>query len=93
MAYWYPLMGWAVFWIGLIVAIVLFSSYKKIYSVFYLVSVSLYIFTVGFMIDVFKFGKGPILTTLVFSALLFMVLGYYFSVIFSRQGHPRQYEK
>lgn len=85
--YWYPFLGWIVFWIGLIIAIVLFSSHKKVYSIFYLVSICLYIFTTGFMIDVWDFGRSAILLTLVISAVLFMGLGYYFSIVFSKSGH------
>jgi len=81
MGYWYPFLGWGVFWISFVVAIILFSIYKKLYIIFYLVSVSLYIFTAGFMVDVFEFGKLGILTTLVASALIFMVLGFYLSKV------------
>ena len=34
MEYWYPFLGWGVFWVGLIIAIILFAMYKKIYPVF-----------------------------------------------------------
>ena len=77
----YELIGWGVFWISLILAIVLFVKYKKLSYVFYLVSVSLYIFTAGFMIDVFKFSSFGILATLVISALIFIGLGYYLSQV------------
>jgi len=81
MAYWYPILGWGVFWIGLIVSIILFSIYKKLYPVFYLISVALYIFTIGFAIDVFKFQELGILITLVSSAIIFMALGFYLSKV------------
>lgn len=77
----YGMLGWFVFWISLIIAIVLFAVYKKLYPVFYLVSVALYIFTAGYMIDVFEIGRFGILLTLVFSAILFMILGYYLSQV------------
>ncbi len=76
---WYPILGWGVFWISFVASIILFSMYKKIYPVVYLISVALYIFTVGFMIDVFKFGKLGILSSLILSAILFMLLGFYLS--------------
>ncbi len=85
MGYWYPFLGWGVFWISFVVAIILFSIYKKLYIIFYLVSVSLYIFTAGFMVDVFEFGKLGTLTTLVVSALIFMVLGFYLSKVLENQ--------
>ena len=80
-AFWYPFLGWGVFWIGMILAIVLFAIYKKLYPVLYLVSISLYIFTIGFMIDVFHFEKFAVLASLVVSALVFMGLGYYLSQV------------
>lgn len=79
--YWYPFLGWSVFWIGLIVSIVLFAVYKKLYPVMYLVSIALYIFTVGFIIDVYEFNELLILVTLVFSAVVFMLLGFYLSKV------------
>ena len=73
----YPALGILLFWVGLIVAIILFASYKKLYLVFYTVSVALYVFTAGFFIDVFDVGKVGVLLTLIFSAVIFMVLGAY----------------
>ena len=81
MVYWYPFLGWGVFWVGLILAIVLFAIKKKIYPVFYIASIALYIFTAGFTIDVFELGKIGILSILVLSAIIFMGLGYYLSKI------------
>ena len=78
---WYPILGWGVFWISFIVAIVLFSVYKKLSVIFYLVSVALYVFTAGFFMDVFDIGKFGILATLVFSAVVFMLLGFYLSKV------------
>jgi len=82
---WYPFLGWSVFLIGLIVAISLFSNMKRLYSVFYVASISLYIFTAGFYMDVFNLTKGGILAVLVISAVIFMLLGWYFSRIFGRE--------
>jgi hypothetical protein len=82
MAYgFYPIVGAGVFWIGLVIAIILFSTYRKIYPVFYMISVSLYIFTASFMIDIFHLGKLAILSTLIFSAVVFMGLGRYLSKV------------
>ena len=80
-AYWYSFLGWSVFWISFILAIILFAIYKKIYPVFYMISMALYIFTAGFMVDVFDFGKLGILTVLVISSMVFMALGYYLSKV------------
>ena len=79
MDYWYPLLGWGVFWISLIISIILFSIYKKLYPVIYLISIALYMFTIGFAIDVFNLQETGILVILVISAALFMVLGFYLS--------------
>jgi len=79
---WYSTVGWLIFWVGLITAIILFSNYKKLYPVFYLASICLYIFSISFMMNLFDFSKNGVLITLVFSAILFMALGYYFSRVF-----------
>lgn len=81
MVFWYPFVGWTVFWIAFVAGIILFILYKKLYTIFYLVSIALYIFTIAFMIDVFNFPSIGILATLVFSALLFMLLGFYLSKV------------
>ena len=78
----YPFLGWTVFWISSIIGIILFISYKKLHPIFYLISTSLYIFTIGFMIDVFEFSKLGILISLVISTIIFMLLGYYLSKVF-----------
>lgn len=75
----YIILGWFIFWISLILAIVLFSVYKKLFTVFYLVSIAMYIYSAGYMIDIYSFSKLGILITMVVSAILFMVLGYYLS--------------
>ena len=79
----YQALGWGIFWIALVLGIILFASYRKLFPVFYMISIALYIFTAGFIIDVFDFGKLGILTTLVVSAAIFMVIGYYLSTIFT----------
>lgn len=75
----YPIIGYGVFWIGLIASIVLYIKKKKFYPIIYLISIALYIFTVGFVIDVFDFSRNLILITLAVSAAAFMFLGVYFS--------------
>ncbi len=74
-------LGWGIFWISFIVAIILFAKYKKMYIVFYLISIALYIFTAGFVIDVFELKEFGILSTLVISAVIFMSLGFYLSKV------------
>lgn len=77
----YQVMGWLVFWISLVLAVILFGKYKKLYPVFYLLSVALYIYTAGYIIDIFSLGKLGILAILVVSAGIFMILGYYLSTV------------
>jgi hypothetical protein len=83
---WYPFLGWSVFIVGLIVAIIMFSNMKRLYPVMYVASIALYIFTAGFFMDVYDLSKGGILLVLVISAIIFMLLGWYFSRIF---GHDK----
>ncbi len=83
---WYPIVGWLIFFITFVAGIVLFIIYRKLYNIFYLIAISLYIFTISFMIDVFEFQELGILITLVTSAVLFMGLGYYLSMIFHKQN-------
>jgi len=71
--------GWGIFFIGLMAAIVLFAIKRKFYPVMYLVSIALYIFTIGFIIDIFDLSKNGVLLLLAFSALVFILLGLYFS--------------
>ncbi|HLC31676.1 MAG TPA: hypothetical protein VJK51_03335 [Candidatus Nanoarchaeia archaeon] len=71
--------GWGVFFIGLVVAIVLYAVRKRFYPVMYLISVSTYIFTVGFVIDAFDMEQNGILLMLALSAVIFILLGMYFS--------------
>ena len=79
---WYPFLGWSVFIVALIIAIIIFARVKKFYPIFYLISISLYVFTAGFYIDVYDLTKGGILAVLAVFAVLFMLLGWYFSQIF-----------
>lgn len=74
---WHSTLGGCIFFIALIVAIYLYTSKKKFYPVMLLISISIYVYTVGFIIDVFDFGKEKILLTLGFSALLMIAFGYY----------------
>ena len=76
---WYPFLGYGTFWTGLVVAIILFAMKRKWYPLMYLISICLYIFTVGFVIDVYDFSKNWVLLILAFSALLMIGLGVYLS--------------
>ncbi len=81
---WYPFLGHTVFWIGLITSIILYAVKKKWHPIMYLVSVSLYIFTIGFVMDVFDLSKNWILLLLAFSAGVMIGLGLYLSKKFKK---------
>jgi uncharacterized membrane protein YvlD (DUF360 family) len=81
---WYPYLGYGIFWIGLVVAIILYAMKRKWNPIMYLISVCLYIFTVGFVIDAFDLSKNGILITLAFSALVMIGLGFYLSNKFKK---------
>lgn len=82
---WYPFVGYGIFWIGLVAAIIIYAMKRKWYPLMYLISVSLYIFTLGFMIDVFDFSKDMILLSLAVSALVMIGLGIYLSKKFKKE--------
>ena len=84
---WLAPFGWGIFFIGLVIAIILFAIRRKFYPVMYLVSIAIYIFTVGFVIDAFEFNKNMILVTLAVSALLFILAGIYISIKFEKTKH------
>jgi uncharacterized membrane protein YvlD (DUF360 family) len=65
---WLGPYGWSIFFFGLVAAIILFAIRRKFYPVMYLVSIALYIFTIGF-----------VLLLLAFSAVVFILLGLDFS--------------
>lgn len=81
---WYPFLGYSVFWLALITAIVLYVAKRKWYPLLYLISVSLYVFTVGFVIDVFDLSKNGILFLLALSAALMIGAGMYLSKRFRK---------
>jgi predicted membrane protein len=87
MAYslWLAPFGWGIFFVGLVVAVILFAIKRNFYPVMYLISIALYIFTTGFIIDAFNFGKNLILMILSLSALVFISLGWYFSHKFEKR--------
>lgn len=77
--YWLGSFGWGIFSIGLIAAIIFFAVKRRFYPVMYIVSITTYIFTIGFVINRFDLGKNVILLLLAFSSLVFILLGLYFA--------------
>ncbi|GEM_PF-1666080 len=83
--FWLAPLGWGVFSLGVVAAIILFAVKKRFYPVMYLVSIATYIFTIGFVIDRFDLGKNSILLALAFSSLAFILAGVYFTKKFSQK--------
>lgn len=77
MATWYPALGFFLVFIGIIISIILFIVKRKWYPVLYTISILIYVFTVGFVIDVFDFTKNGVLLILAFSAALMIYVGSY----------------
>lgn len=76
---WVSVLGWTIFFIAFIVAIILFASIKKFYPVMYLVSIATYLFTIGWIVDIFHWTRNGRLLILAFSSILFIGMGFYFS--------------
>ena len=83
-AEWLAPFGWGIFFIGLVIAIILFAVRRRFYPVMYLVSIATYIFTVGFAINAFDFGRDLILLTLAVTSIVFIFLGVYISKKFEK---------
>lgn len=81
---WAPALGYFIFWIGLIASIILYATKRKWNLVMYLVSLCLYVFTFGFIIDAFDIGKNGVLLLLAFSALVMILIGFYISSKFNK---------
>ena len=74
---WLGPFGWGIFFIGLVVAIILFAVRRRFYPVMYLFSTATYIFTVGFIIDAFDFERNGIFSMLAVSTFVFIGVGWY----------------
>lgn len=75
----YPALGGAIFALSLLGAIILYSVMRKWYPVFYVLSIALYIYTVGYIIDVFEPRKDFIFLLLLVSAGVMLLVGWYLS--------------
>ena len=76
---WYLFLGFGTFWLSLIISIILYAVKRKWYAISYLICVSLYVFTVGFVIDAFDLSKNWILFILALSTAMMIRLGIYLS--------------
>lgn len=81
---WYQIFGFLIFWVALVSSIILYILKRKWYPIMYLISVSLYVFTIGFVIDVFNFSVNLILFVLAFSAVVMIASGIYLSKKFPK---------
>jgi len=70
-------LGWVVFFISIVIAVILFIRIRKFYPIMYLISISIYAFTVGLMIEVYMLSESMVLLLLVVSSFLMMLIGYY----------------
>lgn len=81
---WSITLGWFFFWIGLITSIILYATKKKFYPIMYLVSLSLYFFTLFYVMDVFDLSKNWIILLLGISAVVMISIGFYLSKKFRK---------
>ena len=75
----FHILGDVIFLIGLVVAVLLFAAKKKWFMIMYLISICVYIFTIGFVVDVFDLSKDQILLILAFSSGIMIGAGVYLS--------------
>ena len=85
---WSIAIGFLVYFIALIIAVIYYVSYRKFSLVLYVASISTLIFSIFYAIDVFDFSRHLILLTLVISTAVFFGLGKYFkNITYSRDDH------
>ncbi len=88
----YPVLGGAVFALSLLGAIILYSVTRKWYPVFYVLSIALYIYTVGYVIDVFDLQKDFIFLVLLVSAGVMLLVGWYLNKRLRQGRKPARVE-
>ena len=76
---WAPVVGYLIFWLGLIAAIILFVIKKRWYPVMHLISICLYVFTILYIMDVFNMNKNGVLGLLALSSIIMIGIGFYLS--------------
>lgn len=76
MAGWSTVIGIMMLVLAFIASIVLYFVKKKWYFILYLISISFYIFTVLFIIDIYDPSKIVILLLLLMSAFVMIFLGF-----------------
>lgn len=76
---WSIAVGILIFIIAICFAIYFYLKYNKVYQIVFIASISTYIFAVFYAMDVFELSKNWVLSLLVFSTILMMLVGKYFS--------------
>ena len=76
---WSIALGIVIFIIGIIVSMIYYFAYKKLFLISYIASISTYIFSVFYMLDVYNLNKNYVLLILFLSSILMIFLGKYFS--------------
>ena len=85
---WSIAVGFLVYFIALIIAVIYYVSYRRFSLVLYVASISTLIFSIFYAIDVFDFSRHLILLTLVASTAVFFALGKYFKDIsYEKEEH------
>jgi uncharacterized membrane protein len=78
---WSIFVGILIFIVGIIIATYYYLQYKKIFLIVFTTSVSLYVFSIFYIWDVFELNKNIVLLLLIFSTILMFITGKYFSKI------------
>lgn len=78
---WSIAIGFFVYFIAIILAIIFYVLYRKFSLVVYTASISTLIFSIFYAIDVFDFSRNLIMLTLIISTVAFFALGKYFQGI------------
>ncbi len=86
--FWQPLF-WGLLIPCLIVLGILYGTTRKVYKLFYVLSLFVYVISVAYIIDVFDLGRNWILGLLVFSAVLMILIAAWLS----RKGKERPKRK
>ena len=84
-AEWSIAVGFLVYFIAIIVAVIWFILYRKLSIIIYTASITTLIFSIFYMIDVFDFNRHLVLLTLTISTIVFFVLGRYFKNVTYKQ--------
>jgi len=76
---WSISLGFVIFLVALIVSIIYYLRYKKIYLVSLILSIAVYTFSVFYTWDVFELNKNGVLLLLIVSTIIMLFLGKYTS--------------